>query len=393
MPIKKYKKHMKNNSIWKYLCVFFHSKLFRFLVVGISTTLLDIIGLYVLVEFFSVNLYISIATAFLVAVVWSFFLNKTWTFRSDCEKYKRMFVKFLIISSIWFVLTLWVMYTAVMLFSMHYLWAKCLTTILVVGWNFLGNNMWTFRKKPLKKLKHKHTCTYSIIIPAYNEQDRITDTLTSIYHYFEKLWKTYEILIVDDGSSDATKEVVLELWFPHVTYIRSRINKGKGHAVKKGVLHAHGKYILFTDADNSTPIEEFAKLMNYTKRYDVVIGSRFAKDACIKKKQPWYRVLLGRGGNFLIRNFLIEGIWDTQCGFKLFKRKAALDSFPIQKIKGFWFDMEILLIAKSKGYKIKEVWVEWNNSEFSRVRPIKDGLRTLYDLIYIKLNYWFDGYR
>lgn len=383
---------MKRSKHNRYITKLYESKIMRFLVVGASSTLIELVLLYVLVEYGQIDLFIAIIIVFVVAVIHSFVLNKIWTFGDTSGKYKRLFVKFLIVSSVWFVLTLFWMYVFTILLGIYYIFSKILTTVLVVIWNFLWNKMWTFRHKPIKKLKDKHSLKYSIIIPAYNEQDRIGDTLNKISHYFEKLWKTYEILVIDDGSSDNTKQVVLSANIPKLELLSKTKNYGKGSSVKRWMMKARGKYLLFTDADNSTPIEELDKLMQYISEYDIVIGSRFTKNSNIKQKQPWYRVFIGRGWNFLIKNFLFGGISDTQCGFKLFKRKAALDIFPLQKIKGFGFDMEILLIALSKGYTIKEVGVVWINSEFSRVRPIKDGIKTLGDLIYIKLNYWFDGY-
>lgn len=371
----------------------YKSRILRFLIVWVLSTFVELVALYSCVEFLWFDIFISIIIAFLLALIHSFFLNKIWTFQDKSWRNRRLFVKFFIVSSIGFILTLVFMYVFIVIFDIYYLLAKVFTTGIVVVWNFLWNQMWTFRKKQMKKLKVKHSLTYSIVIPAYNEADRIWNTLQKVDNFFQQNAKSYEIIVVDDGSKDNTVDIVYSGWYENVKVLVNPENKGKWYAVKTGVLQSKGKYILFIDADNSTPIEEFPKLLQYVKEYDVIIGSRFVEKSIIQKRQPLYRVLIGRGGNFLIRNFLVDGIKDTQCGFKLFKRKAALDIFSKQKVEWFGFDMELLLIADFKWYTIKEVWVRWINSENSRVRPVKDAIRTLYELFYIKLNYWFDWYK
>ena len=236
----------------------------------------------------------------------------------------------------------------------------------------------------------------SIIIPAYNEENRIKNTLIIINEFLKEKKTNAEIIVVNDGSTDTTHEITKKLQhkIPNLELINLEKNHGKGFAIKKGVKESKGKFILFTDADNSTPIEEFEKLMHKMNesKSNIAIGSRYLRDSNIKIKQPLYRRLLGRIGNFLIRLLLIKKIKDTQCGFKLFERNAAKKIFPLQKIKRFAFDMETLVIAKNLNYKIIEVPVSWFNSPESRIRPIKDALRTFRDLIYIKLNLWKGKY-
>ena len=234
---------------------------------------------------------------------------------------------------------------------------------------------------------------YSIIIPAYNEEKRIPNTLTRIYEFMERKNDAYELIVVDDGSTDNTIQVVEALKIPNLRIVKNEKNRWKGFSVKQGVFAAEGKYILFTDADNSTPIEELNTLEKYRDTYDIIIGSRYCENAKVEIKQPKLRQKIGRIGNTIIQLFLIDGIQDTQCGFKLFSHSVAKKLFSFQKIHGFWFDMEILLAGKSMGYTIKEVPISWYNSEFSRVRPIRHSLRTLLDLCIIKVNYWFDGYK
>jgi len=230
----------------------------------------------------------------------------------------------------------------------------------------------------------------SVVIPAYNEEKRIVPTLESIDKYLENKPYDYEIIVVANQCTDNTAGVVRE-------YMKTVENlklmnlenhcTGKGEAVKKGVEKAQGEYIMFMDADNATRIDEIDKFWSYFEEgYDVVIGSRHAKGANIVIEQPWYRRFLGRAANFLIQLILLPRIKDTQCGFKVFTHDVAKEIFRQSRIIGWGFDMEILAIARSWGYKIKEVPVSWYEAGKSRLRPVRASWRTLRELIRVKLN-------
>lgn len=237
--------------------------------------------------------------------------------------------------------------------------------------------------------RENHLIIHSIIIPTYNEEKRIESTLRKIHEYFESENSgSYEIIVVDDGSQDNTSKIIqsLQQTVKPLKLFCMEKNKGKGTAVKYGVLQSSGSYILFADADNSTPIEEYSKLQLFLKDYEVVVGSRFIPGSNIKRKQPFHRVLLGRLGNIMIRLLLIDGISDTQCGFKAFQNKPAREIFSRIRTERFGFDMELLVIAKRFNYRIKEVPVSWHHSSDSRIRPIKDAFWTLLELFKIKWN-------
>lgn len=237
----------------------------------------------------------------------------------------------------------------------------------------------------------------SIIIPAYNESKRLPKTLRGILEYSSKLaskngWNI-EIVIADDGSKDNTVEVAQEIWnnFADKNGLYFQINsvtqnQGKGATVKRGMLESKGKWRLFADADNSTPIEELDKMLPYLDKYDVVIGSRYLIPGSIKNQQPWQRRLLSRISNLVIQTLILPGIIDTQCGFKMFSDKATQTIFPKQSMSGWSFDIEVLAITKKQGYKIKEVGVDWYDVGDSRLRAIHAAVKSFRDLLIIWRN-------
>lgn len=229
----------------------------------------------------------------------------------------------------------------------------------------------------------------SVVIPTYNEERRIEESLNKIARYMEGHNFRYEIIIVDDGSYDKTVDIVKNFSTKNksINLILNEKNRGKGYSVKKGILEANGGYILFSDADLSTPIEEIEKLLKYLQQgYDVAIGSRGVPDSDVRVHQPVYREFSGKIFNLIVRSTTLLEIRDTQCGFKCFKKDAAKAIFKRQRLDGFSFDVEILYIAKKLGYKIKEVPVVWINSDSSRVSLIKDSIQMFIDLLRIRLN-------
>jgi len=230
----------------------------------------------------------------------------------------------------------------------------------------------------------------SVIIPAYNEERRLPRTLAEIDEYLSRQRYDYEILVVNDGSKDKTAEVCRNLisTIRNLQLIDNKGNRGKGYVVRQGMLMAKGDYRLFTDADNSTSIDQIEKIWpEFEKGFDIVIGSRNIKGAVLDPPQPWIRkIILGEGFK-LYRKIIIGlfGIEDTQCGFKCFSKKAAESIFPKCRIDRFAFDPEILVIAKKIGFKIREIPVYWKNDPESKVK-FKSILKMALDLIKIKIN-------
>jgi len=223
----------------------------------------------------------------------------------------------------------------------------------------------------------------SIVIPAYNEEKRLGPSLEKIRGYLAAKSYAAEIIVVDDGSTDRTAEVAgaaLEGRLPYRVLRRDK-NQGKGFSVREGVLAAAGQVILFTDADLSTPIEELEKfIQRLDEGFDMVIGSRALPGCDIRVPQAAPREALGKFFNRLVRLLVMKGCLDTQCGFKVFRRGAAMDLFSRLQSRGFAFDVEILVLAGKLGYRVGEVPVIWCNSPPSRVRIFRSSWQMLREL-------------
>ncbi len=244
-------------------------------------------------------------------------------------------------------------------------------------------------------LKEKLGVYLSIVVPVYNETSRIASTLSQILAYVEERLESWEVVVVDDGSTDGTMELVEKICgeVPAVRLLRNPANCGKGFAVRNGMLKAGGKYLLFTDADLSSPITEADRLLEPLQNgYDVVIGSRALKPEWIHLHQPWMRETAGRAFNCCVRALTALPYRDTQCGFKAFRREAAQAIFSRQTIPGFGFDVEVLYLARLLGYRTLEIPVHWADDTRTKVRPLRDGGRMLGDLLRIRRNDWMGKY-
>jgi len=235
----------------------------------------------------------------------------------------------------------------------------------------------------------------SIVIPAYKEEKRIHKILEAIVAYEGKSENNIETIVVSDGSPDNTLESTkkFEGKVKNLKIIDRKENRGKGYTVKEGFEMATGKYILFSDADNSTPIEQVDKLLEYIKEYEVVIGSRYSEGGKLAIPQSFVRKAGGRAINLVIRMFAVRGIRDTQCGFKLFQREAGKKIFEQMTFDRWSFDIELLAIARKKGYKIREVGITWYDDPHSTVNPIKDGLKMIRDSLTVRKNLIKGKYR
>lgn len=234
----------------------------------------------------------------------------------------------------------------------------------------------------------------SVVIPAYNEEKRISKTLESLKEYFKDKKYDFEVLVVDDGSKDKTVEVVKDFAknFPELKAVVNKKNHGKGYVVRKGILEAKGDYRLFMDADNSTKIDQFDKLFPYfEKGFDVVIASIALKGAKIAHTEKFYKRLFGQAGNLFIQIMLVPGIKDTQRGFKIFTAKATEDIFGRLKLDKWGFDFEALAVARKLKYKIKEVPITWKNDPDSKVK-LSAYAKTMLEVLKVRLDLWEGEY-
>jgi len=229
----------------------------------------------------------------------------------------------------------------------------------------------------------------SVVIPTYNEEEKISETLKSVLAYLSSNFKTFEVIVVDDGSQDRTLQEVEK--YPQIKILRNLINHGKGHAVKKGILASQGELILFMDADSSTDIAELKKLQSYLSDFPIVIASRAIENSQVLKRQNLFKVFLGSSGNKLIQYILGLQINDTQCGFKLFQGKTK-NLFNQLTINRWGFDFELLFLAKLFHYPIKEVPVIWVNRQESRVTSLS-YLQTFWQVFQVRLNYLIGKYK
>jgi dolichyl-phosphate beta-glucosyltransferase len=229
----------------------------------------------------------------------------------------------------------------------------------------------------------------SVVIPAYNEAPRLPGSLSVLKPYLNSYGAPWELILVNDGSRDTTMEVIraeVALDPTHVRGIDQQPNQGKARAVAAGVAASRGALVLISDADLSTPIDELAKLRAAIESgFDVAIGSRGKRASQVEVSQPLHRTLMGKAFNLIVQAVALPGIWDTQCGFKLWKGPVAREAFASMRLEGnVAFDVEVLYRARHSGHRIAEVPVRWFDSLPSRISPMKHSIEALRDVVKIR---------
>jgi glycosyltransferase involved in cell wall biosynthesis len=230
----------------------------------------------------------------------------------------------------------------------------------------------------------------SIVVPAFNEEHRLPPTLAQLSAFLVAQPLRWEIVVVDDGSRDATCAVVTEAMatLPNLRLVRQTPNRGKGAAVRVGMLAARGQIRVMCDADGSMSPDQLPRLLApiLACKAEIAIGSRYAEGALTSVKQPFYRVLWSRLANKVIQRSLVPGVRDTQCGYKAFTAEAARALFPLGRIDGWAFDLEILALARRAGFSIAEVGVVWTDDRRSRISPLKDMWKVMREALTIRKN-------
>jgi dolichyl-phosphate beta-glucosyltransferase len=227
----------------------------------------------------------------------------------------------------------------------------------------------------------------SLVVPAYNEEKRIENPLDKVVHYLRNHFNQWELIYSDDGSTDGTAAKLLKMKekYPEIKVVTAPKNKGKGSAVRIGMKAASGDIVLFSDTDFSTPIEETERLIDFLQNgYDVAIASRGLSASQVEVHQAWAREMMGKLFNILLRSLLPLDFMDTQCGFKMFSRKAVDIILPKMHLDGFAFDVEMLVIAQANRLQIAEVPVIWRNVLDSRVHPIRNSMEMIRDILIVR---------
>lgn len=225
----------------------------------------------------------------------------------------------------------------------------------------------------------------SVVIPAFNESRRLGPTLRRVVEYLQQSGLRYEVLVVDDGSTDGTSEVARQFEPEGVRVLRQEVNRGKGAVLKAGVLASRGREVLLCDADLSTPIEDIERLRPHLAEAEVVLGSRAVAGSQVEQHQPFYREMMGRTFNLIIRLLGVRGLRDTQCGFKLLDGDVARQLFAELQIQRFAYDVELVWLARRHGYRVAEVGVRWQDSPSSKVNPLTDSFRMFLDVLSLRL--------
>jgi glycosyltransferase involved in cell wall biosynthesis/putative flippase GtrA len=368
----------------------------RYAVVGVGGGTLHMGTLWLLVEQAQMPVLPATTLGFVLAVINNFILNRIWTFRSLERNVRLQFTRFLAVSLCGLALNNLSMTLMTGMAGWPYLWAQLATMALVWGWNFFANTYWTFQ--PLRfQVPAASQVAYpydlSIVVPAYNEEARLPNTVAAMAQYCRTHGLRAELLVVDDGSTDRTLEVATQL---PAEGVRLRLlhqpeNQGKGAAVRAGLRAAEGAYILMADADNSVPIECLEACWPLRAPQRILIGSRYLRgrrQGQTSRSRYW----LGRLSNWIIRGALLPGITDSQCGFKLFSHASAKALVARQRVEGFGFDMELLAIARAIGIEVQEFEIHWQPIPGSRVRPLRDAWRALGELALVKWSLWSGVY-
>lgn len=364
----------------------------RYALVGCSGLLVHLSVLTILVEGAHWPVLAATTLGFAAAVCTNFVLNRHWTFRSAERNVRLQFVRFTAVSLCGLAINTLGMGVLAGWAHWPYVGAQMVTLLMVWLWNFLANTYWSFQPIPFKVVPPPEAYAYdlSIVIPAYNEEQRLGTTLEAVDRWAAHHDLAVELIVVDDGSADRTLARVMQYAAQALTVrtLHQPLNQGKGAAVRAGCRAAQGAYLLMMDADHSIPIDMLDAFWPARGIERLLIASRYSRGHQRQPGVSWQRYWIGRWGNDLVQAFLLPGIRDTQCGFKLFSHPVAQALIARQRLPGFGFDLEWLAIARALGLEILELPVRWTPVPGSTVRPVRDAVRALGELMAVKANLW-----
>lgn len=374
-----------------------------------TATAVDFATLTVLMQVAELSVLVGAAVGASAGAVVNYFLHRHTVFRATTERKRRQLPRYLVVAATTMVLSAGLTALVADIVGVHYLLARALAavTVFLLWHEPLARR--AFASKGTAPVENFHSTPkaieigndraggatmttkpeLSVIIPAYNEQDRIIATLNDVQRIVASRRHIVEVIVVDDGSSDRTVSIIEEMIpsFRKLSLIRCETNGGKGAAVRRGVLASSGDVVLFMDADNSVSLEHVdALLSQLDEGADAAIGSRYADPTKTRRRQPWYRVAWSRLANVFVRLVLLEGIADTQCGFKAFRAAPARRAFSQLTISGWGFDLEVLTVLDRMGYTIAEVPVPFTDDRRTRINPLTDLWAVISDFLRVQRN-------
>ncbi len=375
----------------------------KYVIVGTIVTGIDMISLHLCFRVLHIPIKLSVVIGFMCGNISSFIFNKYYTFRNFSPAIIRQYIKYFVTSMTGLLWTLglmtlfyehWALFAGIT--SYNYLLCKMIVAVLVMFWNFTIIRHWTLADYNLPHLpelpasKQQSGVYLSVVIPAYNEADRLPETLRAVFSWLKNKDFSYEVLVINDGSTDRMLELLKEEFAgtPGFQAWSLPQNMGKGAAVREGMLLARGEYRLFMDADNQIHIDELEAFLSSADGKRVIIGSKYAGAGAGRDEITASRVFVSRLGNMVIRLLFGLELADTQCGFKLFPAQVAESVFRLQRLQRFAFDVEILCLSQLFAVEIVELPIKLYPASESRVRTLRDSFSVFRDLVVIKLNIW-----
>lgn len=371
----------------------------RFVSASLLSTLADFVVLALMVRLVEMGVLGATLCAATIGATTNYFINRHHVFGATGQRKREQMPRYFLVAGSTMLFSSFGTAALAEWVGLHYLLARAIAAIVVLVCFHYPLARLVFREKPKPSRDRNAVYTntggvlmkpeLSIIVPAYNESQRLPNTLNDMQLVLQERAFSAEVIVVDDGSSDGTAERVrgLVAGMPQLRVIECEENRGKGEAVRTGVLAARGEVVLFMDADNSVSLDQVDLLLQSIQAgADAAIGSRYLERSDMARPQPWYRVAWSRLANWFVQRALLRGVIDTQCGFKAFRAEPARRAFEQLTISGWGFDLEVLTLLQEMGYQTVEVPVTFIDDPRSRIDPLADAWGVARDFVQVKLN-------